>query len=282
MLNINRLIIDAFVAELNDTYQNIYGHVQTDYLHLLEYSARRVLEHIATTDSLYHNIEHTIMVAQAGQAILMGKQMHEGSVTQTDWLHVTLALLLHDIGFVRGLCANDVGNRIATGVNDETIEWPDGKSAAILTPYHVDRSKLFMRESFRPTPSIDIDVDLICECIERTRFPVPDNKKYQNTSDLPGLVRAADFIGQLADPDYLRKIPALFYEFEENGFNQKFGYTTPGGMRKEYANFFATTVMPYIQEALNYLKVTQEGQQWIAYLYGHVFTVQQQANERLG
>lgn len=35
----------------------------------------------------------------------------------------------------------------------------------------------------------------------------------------PGLVQAADLIGQLSDPRYLKKISALFYEFQETGFN---------------------------------------------------------------
>ena len=35
------------------------------------------------------------------------------------------------------------------------------------------------------------------------------------------LVRAADLIGQLGDPHYLRKANALYYEFEEIGMNRR-------------------------------------------------------------
>jgi hypothetical protein len=49
--------------------------------------------------------------------------------------------------------------------------------------------------------------------IEHTRFPVPEDEQH-STADYPGLLRAADLIGQLADVNYLRKIPALFAEFE--------------------------------------------------------------------
>jgi hypothetical protein len=40
------------------------------------------------------------------------------------------------------------------------------------------------------------------------------------------LVRAADFIGQLGDPHYLRKANALYYEFEEVGMNRQLGHTS--------------------------------------------------------
>jgi hypothetical protein len=76
------------------------------------------------------------------------------------------------------------------------------------------------------------------------------------------------------DGHYLRKIPALFYEFEEIGANSEFGYKNPGDMRKSYAKFYWNTVNPYIQDALRYLRVTQEGKQWIAKLHSHVFEVE--------
>jgi hypothetical protein len=40
-------------------------------------------------------------------------------------------------------------------------------------------------------------------------------------------LRAADLIGQLGDPHYLRKANALYYEFDEAGVNRQLGYTSP-------------------------------------------------------
>jgi len=40
-------------------------------------------------------------------------------------------------------------------------------------------------------------------------------------------LRAADLIGQLGDPHYLRKANALYYEFEEIGLNRQLGYESP-------------------------------------------------------
>ena len=275
MLNLKQIIIEACITELQTAFEQTYGAQTAHYRHSLRYCTQQALEQIANADALYHNVEHTVMAVLAGQSILRGKQFIEGDLTPRDWMHATLALLYHDIGFVRGICKSDQGDHVATGLEDQVMPWPKGKSAAILTPYHVDRSKLFLREHFARNPLRDIDPKIILDCVERTRFPIPADPVYQVTDDLPGLVRAADLIGQLADLDYMRKMPALFYEFEEIGINQKFGYENVGSMRKGYPKFFRSEVSPYIQNALGYLKVTRTGQQWIANLYSNLLSAEQ-------
>jgi hypothetical protein len=115
---------------------------------------------------------------------------------------------------------------------------------------------------------------MVASYIEMTRFPMPDGDFYKDTKGYGGLVRAADFIGQLGAPNYLQKIPALFYEFEETGENAKRGYRSPGDMRNSYAKFYWNVVSPYLQDALSYLRVTQEGKQWVANLHSQVFDVE--------
>jgi hypothetical protein len=149
------------------------------------------------------------------------------------------------------------------------VTLPPGATDAALTPYHVNRSKLFVRERYGKVPQLDIEV--IVANIEHTRFPVPDNDAHATAHAYPGLVRAADLIGQLADIGYMRKIPALFREFQETGAAARFGYEHPGDLRRAYPSFFWKAVTPYIQDGLRYLAVTQEGKQWIANLFSHVF-----------
>jgi hypothetical protein len=119
-----------------------------------------------------------------------------------------------------------------------------------------------------------IDAEVVAVNVERTRFPIPDDCDHQGTADYPGLVRAADLIGQLADPHYLRKLPALYYEFEETGMNARLGYTSPADLRHHYPTFFWNVVHRYIQDGLRHLRVTQAGKQWIANLYAHVFSME--------
>ncbi len=110
------------------------------------------------------------------------------------------------------------------------------------------------------------------------RFPSPSKSLHKHSaSSRPRffvLVRAADLIGQLSDPRYLQKIPALFYEFEETGANKTLGYCTPEDLRKNYPTFYRNVVFPYIQPALRYLELTLEGKQIVAHLYANVFRVE--------
>ena len=67
-----------------------------------------------------------------------------------------------------------------------------GATDASLTPYHVTRSKLFVRERFGKVSLTNIDTREIEANIEHTRFPVPEKEQHTSTADYPGLLRAAD------------------------------------------------------------------------------------------
>ncbi|MBM7483539.1 hypothetical protein ACVWWI_003144 [Bradyrhizobium sp. USDA 3686] len=77
------------------------------------------------------------------------------------------------------------------------------------------------------------------------------------------LLRAADLIGQLGNPNYLKKSNALFYEFEEIGLNKTLGYATPADIVYKYPPFSWSNVAPQIQPAIRHLNVTSRGRQWI-------------------
>ena len=274
MFNPTELLIDAFVERLQREYHRIYGVLEPAYAGIITWAGRMALENIANSDALYHDVEHTLMVTLVGQELLKGKHVRDGGVSPRDWMHFVLSLLCHDIGYVRGVCRGDQHGLYITGHADETVAIHSGASDAALTPYHVDRGKHFVRERFGGHRTIDAEI--IIANIERTRFPVPDDNDHQSTSDYPGLLRAADLIGQLASPNHLRKFPALFYEFEETGVNAKLGYRHPGDLRDHYPTFFWKMVTPYIQDALRYLRMTESGKQWMANLYAHVFAMEHQ------
>ncbi len=277
MLKLQQDSIEQFVQNLKAAYQMCYSKLEPQYANIIEWTGRLALENIANTDALYHNLEHTMLVTAVGQQILRGKHLKEGGIEPRDWMHFTMALLCHDIGYVRGVCLADRPGEYATGIGGEAVHLSDEGTDAVLTPYHVDRSKLFVRERFGGKTLVDfIDVDVIMSYIEMTRFPVPEGPAYQETSSLGGLTRAADFIGQLGDPNYLRKVPALFYEFEEIGENQRAGYKSPGHMRRNFTKFYWEVVVPYGSDAIKYLNITREGKLWVASLYAQVHRVEHQ------
>ncbi|MCF8260235.1 MAG: hypothetical protein K9J12_05630 [Melioribacteraceae bacterium] len=274
MINLQVLVNQKFISEIQRAYESNYGLLEPEYASILAWSANLALENISNSDALYHNVDHTMMATFAAQEIIRGKHLKEGGVSPEDWMHYILAILFHDIGYVKGVCGGDrVGDFIySKGVGDETIKLGFGSTDAALTPYHVDRSKQFVLERFAQNKIIN--AERVAKYIEFTRFPVPDDADHKDTKGLAGLTRAADFIGQLGDPNYMRKIPALFYEFVENDVHTKIGYNDPGDMRKNYAKFFWDSVSPFIQDALGYLWITQEGKQWISSLHAHVFVIE--------
>ncbi len=57
----------------------------------------------------------------------------------------------------------------------------------------------------------------------------------QTTNEEEGLLlRAADYRAKLGDLNYLKKVNALFYEFEEVGMNKTLGYETPADVVWQY------------------------------------------------
>ena len=262
-------VINAFASDLQHTYTRIFDHERPEFAGAIADAGRLALGHIARSDMRYHNVEHTMLVTSVGQEILIGKRLSAGPVSPSDWLHFILAALCHDIGYVKGVCRGDRNNRFVTGEGDDTVTLPEGSPNAALTPYHVSRSRQFVRERFGSLAG-GCDPERIAAYIEMTRFPPPSTPEYRPTGTYAGLVRAADFIGQFGDPNYLHKLPALFFEFEQAGVNEAMGYKTPDDMRNGYATFFREAISLYIQDALTYLRVTAEGERWIASLQSHV------------
>lgn len=274
MFNPITIVIDAFIDEVIQKYVDIYGNNEID-IQILASNARTALEVIANSDAPYHDIDHTMMVTMVGQEILTGKIYLEGSLRPVDWTHFIVALLNHDIGYVRGICRADRSGRYTINKHMDTIAPPSGSTDAFLTPYHVDRGKIYVRERFKHDEHIDPET--VCRFIERTRFPVPNESDHQDSDDLPGLLRAADLIGQLADPQYMTKISNLYREFKETDQLGKMGYSSVSDVREGYPQFFWNVVTPFIADGIRFLRRTQEGQSWVANLYANVFAEEHDA-----
>ena len=270
MFNPGFVVASAFGDYLAEQYKLYFSGRNLEYAAYIGGAARLVLERLGNTDALYHNAEHTMMVSLVGQQIMRGRLVSE-SLQPEDWLHYSLALLVHDIGYARGICSGDKDGRLVISMDGKTIVPPRGASDAFLAPYHVDRGIIYSRERFRSSKFVD--EERIAAAIDFTRFPIPDDPKYKATDTEPALIRAADLIGQMGDPFYHRKINGLFHEFAEIGLTQKLGYETPADLVEQYPEFFWSQVQPYIGTALRYLEQTIEGKQWVAQLYNHIFQV---------
>ncbi|MFE4107897.1 metal-dependent phosphohydrolase [Almyronema epifaneia] len=280
MFDPTQLNIDALVLHLKLNYQRNYGNQNQAAIALISRIARQVLSILSESNAPYHTVEHTLLVTWVGQAILQGKQLRDRNVTAQDWLNFTVALLCHDIGYVQGVCPGDrsAARRYVINAAGTTVPLQPGCTDASLTPYHVDRSQLFVSAHLGNAGLIEPAA--VNAMIELTRFPVPAGDRYTETLSYGGLCRAADLLGQLSDRRYLQKLPALFQEFAEIGMDRQLGYQHADELRASYPRFFWDIVYPYICDSEPYLAMTKAGRQVIASLYANLYIVQREQQQQ--
>jgi len=270
MMTMTELAADALERFIGSYMRRVFGSSQAQLAELVPAAASIALECIGNSDALYHNVEHTLLVTLAGHAILCGRALHT-QLTADDYAHVIIACLTHDIGYVRGLFKEDDEDGFLVDAAGGKVTLPRGSSDAGLMPYHVDRSKLYVMR--RLEGIAPFDRQRIADAIEGTRFPPLEGQQWNEESSI---VRAADFIGQLGDPNYIRKANALYHEFEEVGVNRQLGYDSPADIVNRYPQFYWDSIAPHIQAEIGYLNKTSVGRQWIANLYGNVFRAERE------
>lgn len=280
MFDANRVLIDAFVSSARQAYRETYPGVREELEAGLERAARTALLTLRNCDCPYHDLEHTVLVTDAGIAILRGRQLARGDLPASTWLQAVVALLFHDLGYLRGLLKDDEDGSYLADEAGNRVAPPAGATDAFMMPYHVDRGRLFVMERFAADPVID--GMMVASFIEMTRFPVPQESFYQQLDSIGALVRAADLIGQMADPDYPMKQARLFVELEETGEAERLGYHNPAELRADFPTFFYKQVYPYLPAALDYLTRTQDGEQWIANLIRHLHGARDGNTMRIG
>ena len=182
---------------LTKDFRRIFGTTQDDLGERVGALARSTIECLARSDALYHNYEHTLQVTLVGRDILQGMSLAH-RIEPEDYAHLIVACLLHDIGYMRGVLNGDTADEFIIDSSGKTIGLPRGASDAALTPYHVDRSKIFAYERLTTSPLVD--ATRVADAIECTRFPPMPTRDTAELSREPRLVQAADLIGQLGDP----------------------------------------------------------------------------------
>ena len=273
MITLPALAAEALGSFLASDIKDRFGSSHARLAELIPFAARLALECIGSSDALYHNVEHTMLVTLAGHEIFKGRALLKPS-TPTDYSNFIVACLTHDIGYVRGIVKGDDDDGYVVDGTGRKVSLPRGSSDAALAPYHVERSQLFVLD--RVAAIEELDGARIARAIGFTRFPyslTPDEKEIDEDGSL---LRAADLIGQLGDPHYLRKANTLYYEFEEIGLNKQLGYKSPADLVDKYPQFYWNRVSPHIQVAIRYLNVTSSGRQWIAGLYSNVFRAERE------
>ena len=268
MITLPKLAADALGSFLAADMKDRFGRSYVRLTELIPFAAQLTLECIGNSDALYHNVEHTMLITLAGHDIFKGRALL-GHSTPIEYSNFIVACLAHDIGYVRGVVKGDGKDGLVADASGRKVKLPRGSSDAALGPYHVERSKLFVLD--RLSDIEELDGPQIADAIEYTSFPYSSAPGDGEIGEWGRLLRAADLVGQLGDPHYLRKANALYHEFDEIGLTRQLGYESPADMVEQYPQFYWERVSPYIQEAIRYLSVTASGRQWINGLYSNVF-----------
>jgi hypothetical protein len=206
MITVPELAADALGTFLANYMHRRYGTSETRLVELVPSIARIAMECIGNSDALYHNVEHTMLVTLAGHDILRGRALH-AHMPPEDYAHLILACVTHDIGYVRGIFLQDDENGFLVGAHGHKVKLPRGASDAALLPHHVDRSKLYIMERLQGVEQLD--AARIARAVEGSRFPSSMPAEVERIDEEAALLRAADLIGQLGDPHYIRKANAI-------------------------------------------------------------------------
>ncbi|NVO29294.1 metal-dependent phosphohydrolase [Donghicola sp. C2-DW-16] len=251
-------LADWLAKDILSKFCDHFPDAKDEYNEILQSSVHMSIGLLAKCSASYHDADHTAMVTQAAQDILIGKSIC-GEVSQEDWVHLILAALFHDIGFCRNICRADKEEEFVANDLGGLFRPAAGKSDAVFAPYHVDRGMIFVRERFACDALVD--EDRLAQAIACTRFPPKDHSVDLHSE--PALLRAADLIGQIADPLYSRKLTNLFYEMSELGTAAAQGYKTPGDMVTVFPKFYRGIVAHLLGPAMKYLNETGAGQEWV-------------------
>lgn len=158
-------------------------------------------------DLKYHNLDHTVLASQCFVDLAEGRVRH-GVQPVFDARTFSLgyaAILLHDSGYLK--TRDDVSG-----------------TGAKYTSSHVNRSCALAASALpelgcTPEEIAGVQNAIRCTGLNSQIAGIPFRDE---TERLIGcMVVTADYLGQMADPDYPEKLPRLFEEFEEsNNFSR--------------------------------------------------------------
>src|SRR5262245_14935467 len=105
MITIPELASEALGSHLAAHMGRRFGS-DAELVELVQSAARLAIDCIGNSDALYHNVEHTTLVTLCGYDILKGRRLLR-ETNASDFAHIIVACLFHDIGYVRGILNDD-------------------------------------------------------------------------------------------------------------------------------------------------------------------------------
>ncbi len=195
----------AVEAAIRDTAQACFPGEKVERIQQLVQSVEdlycgRIPEYQAS-DMAYHDLEHTLQVTLCWTRMFHSLKVNRPEVpaTYADFLLGVAACLLHDTGYIK-----ETDDPAGTGAKYVLIH--EHRSCQI--------ARRFLLSQRWPDSAIAVVQRMVAATgpravIDGIPFASPTEKA------LAQMLATADFLAQMADPLYLKKLPALFKEFEE-------------------------------------------------------------------
>lgn len=170
----------------------------------------------------YHNLKHTTDALMAMVRLIHGAWLSGIRFRKTNISLSIITTLMHDTGYIQ---------------KREENQGTGGQ----YTLVHVQRSVDFMKSYFARNGYSSQSFNQCAAMLNCTGFHTrtgdivfPD----QETELLGKMLGTADLTGQIADRDYIRKLPFLYKEFEEAGIDV---YHSEEDLMEKTVDFFQTT-----------------------------------------
>jgi hypothetical protein len=198
-------------------------------------------------DARYHDFEHTLQGTLCLARLLHGRRAAgaKPEVTPHAFELALIAILFHDTGYLKK--------------RDDT----EGTGAK-YTLIHVARSADFAREFLSTKGFAADDIQAVrnmiwCTGVNADLQAIPFQNELERT--LGCASGTADLLGQMAAPDYVKKLPVLFEEFDEairhDGPNagRLTAYRSAGELARNTPSFWENYVRPKINDDFGKLYV---------------------------
>jgi hypothetical protein len=183
------------------------------------------------SNTKYHDLEHTCAVTLATARLMHGIHVQNQTFSSRVIQLGLIGALFHDTGLIQTMEENDgTGAQYTIGHEDRSI--------ALMEKYISDKG--FSAEDI-------LDCSHIIRC---TKLSLPLNEipfRSEETKTMGKVLGSADLIAQMADRNYLKKLPLLFLEFKEAGMA---GFETPLELFQNTEEFYHSVARTRLAEEL--------------------------------
>ena len=185
-----------------------------------------------TSNTKYHNLEHTCAVTLATARLIHGLHVQDQSFSTRVIQLGIISALFHDTGLI------------------QTDEENEGTGAQYTIGHEV--RSITLMEKYLSDKGLSAEDILDCShIIMCTKLSLSLDKIRFNSDEIKimgKVLGSADLIAQMADRTYLEKLPLLFLEFKEAGME---GFETPLEIFQNTEDFYHSVAITRLTEELS-------------------------------